>query len=380
MLKCRFSPSHSPRRNSGRPVSLAFSSASPRSSPLPTGFATISVATGAAAGADPVAACASGAATAFASGEGFVAGGLAGLSCGYRRDVQRRGSAKAVNHAGFMRRSRTSPRCITTTECRARSRRNSVPRALHPGIFRHNSTLGGHPDVNIPHSEKPSDRKSRKGVESRASKPEPARESPQNPRAARFTPQQAEDSSRPENSTAFNGSGTQSTVIPIAPEPTSGNGPGPAASNPEAVTAPGQAPEDPLHVFHNGINCTESFISYLKNVQEVPRLESRLREHDLQISRPQRLVGRLAQHLPEVCRNRQIAAFVQLLLRQPRPLPVDLPALHRSAQHEHHVRVPVVRPASPVLPARPPKLRHRHQHDVLRLVPHIRPERRQVPR
>jgi hypothetical protein len=54
-----------------------------------------------------------------------------------------------------MRRSQTPPRCFPNpAECRARSRRNLL-REFHSGICRHNSTLGGNPDVNIPRRPNP---------------------------------------------------------------------------------------------------------------------------------------------------------------------------------------------------------------------------------
>src|SRR5581483_812793 len=68
--------------------------------------------------------------------------------------------------------------------------------------------------------------------------PNQPRESPPKTRAARFTPQQAEGSSEPENSTAFNGSEIQSTVFLVGFETTTGKGPDQAAGVQELFTAP----------------------------------------------------------------------------------------------------------------------------------------------
>ena len=78
-------------------------------------------------------------------------------------------------------------------------------------------------------------------------------------RAARFTPaQQAEESFPPQNATHFGPAQSQK----VTPFPT-------FKTRPENAQLPVQnnRPNPPARVFHNDINSTDPFISYLKNVQ-----------------------------------------------------------------------------------------------------------------
>ena len=88
----------------------------------------------------------------------------------------------------------------------------------------------------------------------------------------------------------------------------------------------------------------------------------------------------LGEHIAEVGRDRQIAAVVALLGRQAGPASVDVAALHRAAQHEHRVAVPVVGAAAAVLRHGAAKLRHGHDHGVGHAVAEVERERGQPAR
>src|SRR5258708_6511522 len=112
----------------------------------------------------------------------------------------------------------------------------------------------------------------------------------------------------------------------------------------------------------------------LAEVQELAWIDLRSWKYQFKVPCSQCFVSRLAKHPAKISRNRKVPAFIQLLIRQPWPLAVDLTALDPSAQHEHYIRVTVVRASSSILPGRAAKLRHRHQRHILRIISHVLPE------
>ena len=85
-----------------------------------------------------------------------------------------------------------------------------------------------------------------------------------------------------------------------------------------------------------------------------------------------------AEHRPEVRGQPQVAAFIQLMVAEPRPFAVHFSALHRPAHHKHAVGVTVVGAAIPVFVRGAPEFRHGDEHDVLHAVAHVSMERRQT--
>src|SRR2546429_6586056 len=61
------------------------------------------------------------------------------------------------------------------------------------------------------------------------------------------------------------------------------------------------------------------------------------------------LGGQLAEDVSEVRRQRQVAAFVQLVALQARPVAVNFSAAHAVADNEHRIRVSVVGAAISIL-------------------------------
>src|SRR5580704_230261 len=70
----------------------------------------------------------------------------------------------------------------------------------------------------------------------------------------------------------------------------------------------------------------------------------------------------------EVGRKRQIAPFVELVVVQAGPSPVDLPALNVAAHHEHAVRMSMVGAAATVFFRGAPEFAHRDKQDILHTV------------
>src|SRR5215469_15363464 len=68
-----------------------------------------------------------------------------------------------------------------------------------------------------------------------------------------------------------------------------------------------------------------------------------------QIPVPEVPVHGFAEHLPEVSGYGQIAAFIQVLCLESRPVAVNFSAFDRAAKDEHHVGMSVVGAAIPVL-------------------------------
>ena len=83
-----------------------------------------------------------------------------------------------------------------------------------------------------------------------------------------------------------------------------------------------------------------------------------------------------AQHGPKIRRNGEIAALEHLLLLKPRPLAVDLAALHRATEHHHQTAVPVIGAARAVLFHCAAELGHSHNHHVFHPVTEVLAEGR----
>ena len=87
-----------------------------------------------------------------------------------------------------------------------------------------------------------------------------------------------------------------------------------------------------------------------------------------------RVRDHFAEHLAEIRGDRQVAAFVELLVVEAGPAAVDLAALHVAAEHKHGVGVAVVGAAGAVLARGAAELRHGDERDVLRVVAQVAPE------
>src|SRR4051812_35981828 len=76
------------------------------------------------------------------------------------------------------------------------------------------------------------------------------------------------------------------------------------------------------------------------------------------------LCHHLGKNVAKVRRHRQIASFIELLGLETGPLPVNLPACHAPAHHEHAVGVTMIRPARAILRDGATKLRHRDEYNI----------------
>src|SRR5688572_10325067 len=79
----------------------------------------------------------------------------------------------------------------------------------------------------------------------------------------------------------------------------------------------------------------------------------------------------LVEYGPEIGGDRQVAAVVALLSRQPGPAAVDLATLDPGAEDHHRVAVAVIGAAIAVFGDRAPELGHRENDDVLHPVAEI---------
>src|SRR6201987_6079194 len=79
-------------------------------------------------------------------------------------------------------------------------------------------------------------------------------------------------------------------------------------------------------------------------------------------------------HTAEIGSQREVAAFIELRLVQPRPLTVHLAALHWASHNEHHIGVAAISPAVHVFARRAPDLGHRNEDGVLNESAEIDPE------
>src|SRR6185437_13854450 len=87
------------------------------------------------------------------------------------------------------------------------------------------------------------------------------------------------------------------------------------------------------------------------------------------------LAGDLAEDVAEVCRQRQVAALVQLIAPQPGPLPVNLATTNVVAENKHRVSVTMVSAATAVFPGGAAELRHRQNHNIVHALPEVSVER-----
>src|SRR5262249_20240437 len=100
-------------------------------------------------------------------------------------------------------------------------------------------------------------------------------------------------------------------------------------------------------------------------------------EDRIEIPIPQMLKYCLADHATKIGAQREIAAFVELLGSQSRPLAVDAAATHRAADHKHCVGVTVVSPTVAIFPHRAAEFRHGDDHGVFCQVAQVNPKGRQ---
>src|SRR6266850_7506205 len=83
----------------------------------------------------------------------------------------------------------------------------------------------------------------------------------------------------------------------------------------------------------------------------------------------------LAEDIPEIGRDREIAPFVPAIDREAGPLAVDVAAPDPAADDHHRVAVAVIRSAIAVLADRSPELRHRQDHGVFGPIAEVGDER-----
>src|SRR5215469_4972983 len=96
-----------------------------------------------------------------------------------------------------------------------------------------------------------------------------------------------------------------------------------------------------------------------------------------QIFVTQVLIQGLAEHGPEVGREREVAAFVELRGIESGPAAVHLSAPYRPAEHEHDIRMSVIGAAVSVFPCRAAEFGHGHDDRVFGKIAEINPERAQ---
>ncbi len=86
----------------------------------------------------------------------------------------------------------------------------------------------------------------------------------------------------------------------------------------------------------------------------------------------------LADYGAEVRGEREVAAVVELMVVQPGPSAVDLPALHVAAHEQHAIRVAVIGAAIAVFLGGAAEFAHGHEDDILHAVAHISMKRSQA--
>src|ERR1700722_3396124 len=84
-----------------------------------------------------------------------------------------------------------------------------------------------------------------------------------------------------------------------------------------------------------------------------------------------------ADYLAKVGGEREVAAFVELRLIEPRPASVDFSAFHRTAENEHDVGVAVVGAAVSVFAHGAAKLRHADDDGIFAEIAKVGPEGRE---
>src|SRR5256885_13527549 len=80
----------------------------------------------------------------------------------------------------------------------------------------------------------------------------------------------------------------------------------------------------------------------------------------------------------EVRGEREVAAFVQLMVVQARPSAVNLAALHIAAHHKHAIRVAVIGSAIAIFLGGAAELTHGHEDNIFHAVAHILMKRREA--
>src|SRR5436853_2173340 len=108
---------------------------------------------------------------------------------------------------------------------------------------------------------------------------------------------------------------------------------------------------------------------------EVRRVRGEARKDRAEIGCAHMPRGDFGEHVAEVRRQLQVAAFIQLFARQSRPLAIDFAALDRAAERERDAGVAMIGAARTVLPYRPPELGHRDDHYIAHAVAKIVVER-----
>src|SRR6266550_2226484 len=86
----------------------------------------------------------------------------------------------------------------------------------------------------------------------------------------------------------------------------------------------------------------------------------------------------LADYRAEVRGEREVAAVVELMVVQPGPFAVDLPALHVTAHEQHAIRVAMIGAAIAVFLSGAAEFAHSHEDDILHAVAHISMKRSQA--
>src|SRR5688572_30606622 len=101
-----------------------------------------------------------------------------------------------------------------------------------------------------------------------------------------------------------------------------------------------------------------------ENAAETGRIDGVTGEDALQARRAEVLRHDLAEEVPEVGGDREVAPLVELLALQAGPFPQDTSAVHSAPDHQYAVTVAVVGAAGAVLGHGAAELRHRDQHDI----------------
>src|SRR6266568_7461023 len=99
-------------------------------------------------------------------------------------------------------------------------------------------------------------------------------------------------------------------------------------------------------------------------MRELGRTIVEARENSLEILAAEVAADDFAKHGAEICREFEVAAFVQLFRSESRPLAVDFSAFYWSAHHKHAVRVAVVGAAIAVFVRGAAEFGHGHHDDV----------------
>src|SRR5439155_12184385 len=97
------------------------------------------------------------------------------------------------------------------------------------------------------------------------------------------------------------------------------------------------------------VNPRRIFLLLPQKTAELRSAELISRKHRLHVRRAQMLLRDLSEHITKVGCQREVTAFVQLIVLKTRPVAVNFSAAHSVAYDEHRIRVPVVGAAIAVL-------------------------------